>query len=324
MSESAGISSQAAAGLGVSIADFDRDGRPDIYVANDAYANHLWVNQGAGVFREAALPRGLAMNAAGRPEAGMGLVCDDLDGDGRLDLLSTHLRGESHTLYRGLGDGQYDDVTARVGVVGPTLRFTGFGVVAPDLDLDGSPEIVIVNGHVFRGPGEPGGNVPPFWAPYAQPGQVFLGGGLPYREAGPAGGTFTSEPRVGRGLATGDIDGDGDEDLVEVDAGGPARLWLNTAPGGCGVTLRLLDPTGRVDVPGALVTVLVGDRRLVRRSGAGGSYLSSRDPRLHVGLGDADRSEGVEVVWPDGVRERFPGMPAGSTRELVRGAGEAP
>ncbi|MCH2107323.1 MAG: VCBS repeat-containing protein, partial [Planctomycetes bacterium] len=229
VSEESGISKESAAGLGVVAADFDADGLLDIYVANDGYANHLWRNRGDGSFTEDAIQRGCALNRDGAPEAGMGVLAEDLDGDGTMDLFMTHLRNESNTLYKNLGGGHFTDATARVGIARPSLPATGFGTTALDIELDGDLDIVVVNGRVTRTDAAPGAALPAPWDVYCEANMILMGEGASYTPA-QATGDFDADVSVSRGLARGDIDADGDLDLVVTGVAGPVKLYRNDTP----------------------------------------------------------------------------------------------
>ncbi|MBI1356973.1 MAG: hypothetical protein GC160_21745 [Acidobacteria bacterium] len=305
VSAQAGVDQAFGAGLGVAAADFNGDGRPDLYVANDKSPNQLWLNQGGGRFVDDALLAGAAYNQDGMAEAGMGVTAGDYDGDGDLDLFVTHIRGESSTLYRNDGSGAFEDVTAASGLAAASLAATGFGVLWFDFDNDGDLDLFAVNGHVTR---PDAASREPF--PYGQPNQLFRNDGAAgFTDVSAQAGPALRRAGVSRGAAFGDLDNDGDIDVVVNDADGPAQLLLNqAAPAARGLVVRLLTRQGR-DAYGARATLRrAAAPPLLRTVGADGSYLSSGDPRPHFGLGpsEPDASVSLEVLWPDGARERFP------------------
>ena len=325
VSEASGIGATAYFGLGVVGADLSGDGRLDIYVANDQTPNQLWVNHGDGTFRDEAVMMGIAYNDAGTAESSMGIVCADLDGDADLDLALTHLVGETHTIYRNEGDGYFADATTTMGAFAPSVRFTGFGIGALDLEHDGDLDLAIVNGHPFRGEPEPGASLGSFWNDYAQPGQLLRNEGQGrFIDISEQAGRFGSDPQVGRGLAVGDLDHDGDLDLVVTNCNAQARVFYNEAPkAGHWLSVRAWDELHKRDAIGAVVTLIVAQRRRVQMVNPGYSYLSSSEVRAHFGLGEIDRVDAIEVLWPDGVRERFPGGEVDRRITLSRGrAGE--
>jgi hypothetical protein len=324
----AGLSRLPGPGLGVVCADFDGDGWPDIFVANDSKANHLWINQRDGTFVEEAVPRGLAYNAMGHAEANMGIALGDVSGSGRFDLFVTHLTEETHTLWgqRPQGPrGYFRDRTVEAGLGSPRWRATGFGTVLADFDHDGALDIAVVNGRVSRGNA---GNVPgfdAFWGPYAERNQLFANDGKGrFRDISPHNRPFCGTLNVARGLACGDIDGDGALDLLVSTVGGPARVYRNVAPNRGHwllVRARLEEKWGGRDAYGAEVTLQAGQRRWTRRVNPGSSYLSSNDPRAHFGLGATRRVDAIHVLWPDGSRESFAARAADQVVELRKGRG---
>jgi hypothetical protein len=321
----AGLASAQAAGLGVICEDLDDDGRPDFYVANDQYANYLWVNRGDGTFEDRGLLTGAAYNLEGKPEAGMGVVAADLDGDEDLDLFVTHLVGQSNTLYSNLGGGLFEDATGRAGLAEGSLLYTGFGTVAIDIELDGDLDLVVANGRVFRAEPLPDVLVAAPWNHYAEPNLLFLnrGGGVFERNqrSAPA---LTGAVEVSRALATGDVDNDGDLDLLVANAEGPTRLYRNEAPrSGHWLLVRVVDPRLGRDAIGAHVTAVAGSARILRTVTRGFSYLSSNDPRVHFGL-PTDQLERLEVRWPDGLREHFDVEGVDRVMQLERGRGRTP
>ncbi len=296
----------ACAGLGVVCADLDGDGWQDVYVANDSYPNHCWINRGDGTFGEDALTLGGAYNSYGKSEAGMGVVAADLDADGALDLFLTHLRGETNTLYRNLGrSGGFRDQTTVAGLGASSVRYTGFGVAAFDLDLDGDLDLALANGRVTRQDPLPGARGGDTWGGYAEPNLLYrnLGAGRFELLEGPEAAVFATV-EVSRGLAAGDLDGDGDIDLVVVTADGPARVLRNDAPReGRWLTVRALD--GARDALGARVAVEVDGTPCVRTVTTSGSYQSSSSPLAHFGLGRGAAPTRVDVRWADGAEEAF-------------------
>ena len=315
----AGIAALPARGLGVVCHDFTGDGRPDFYVANDTEANHLWVNRGDGEFTEEALLLGAALSGFGRPEAGMGIEIGDLSGDGVLDILLTHFADETNTLYLaepGIGfvDGSIDFGFGTLG-----LATTGFGVALTDFDLDGLLDAVIANGRVARPPGEP--PRAPFFAQYEETALVLRGGSDRFEDAGAASPELSGRTAVGRGLAAGDLDGDGDPDLVLAAAEGPARIFDNVSNrGGSWLLVAARAPGGAPD-HGATVTLRTSAGTSVARANPGVSYLSSGDPRAHFGIPAGAAIESLAVRWSDGSEEAFPAPGPNRVVVVVRGAG---
>ncbi len=312
-----GIGSAPGPGLGVVCADLDGDGWVDIYVANDGAANHLWLNQHDGTFREAALPQGVAYSADGMAQAGMGVDAADFDNDGDEDLVVTNLVGETNNLYFNDGHGQFQDAIRRLGLVAPSLPNTGFGVRWFDYDQDGRLDLFVANGAVkvveaLRGD--------PY--PYHQKNQLFHHEGDRYRETTVEAGPALQLSEVSRGLAVGDIDNDGDLDLVVSNNNGPVRLLLNEGPKGQWLQVALEGVRSNRMGLGARVAVLrPGQRPLWRRAHTDGSYLSAGDPRVHFGLGANSEIEGVVVEWPNGRKETWRGIRSGTLLHLREGAG---
>ena len=308
VSVAAGIAGEAGSGLGVVSGDLDRDGRPDLYVANDGMPNRMWLQHADARFRDEGLNRGSALSLEGMAEAGMGVAASDADGDGDEDLLITHLALETNTLYLNDGAGFFDDATVASGLGTPSYTATGFGVAFLDLDNDGRLDVMAANGAVkvipelaaeqdpypvhmpnllFRNLGAAGGSVPRFEHLTSRAGEGF------------------GHSEVSRGLAAGDLDNDGDTDVVISNNSGPVRLLINQLDGERHwLGLRLV--AGRRDALGALVAVEAqGAPTLWRRVRTGGSYLSASDPRLLFGLDGSTAVESVTVEWPSGKKERF-------------------
>jgi tetratricopeptide (TPR) repeat protein len=297
VTESAGINDWHGQGLGVVAADLDDDGRMDLFVANDQSPNYLFRNLGGLKFEECAESTGVAGNGKGGFQAGMGVACGDLDGDGRPDLGVTNFYNESMTFYKNLGGGVFVDHTAMSGLAVPTRYRLGFGTAFLDVDNDGHLDIAIANGHVddFRPE-----------IPYAMPAQLLLGSeGGRLTDVSDRAGPPWRLPRVCRGLAAGDLDNDGRIDLLLVSQDVPLAYLHNRTSGGHHFTLRLEGKTSNRDAVGARVTVIAGGRRQIAWRFGGGSYQSASDPRLHLGLGDASAVEKLEVAWPSGRVDRY-------------------
>ena len=323
VSARAGMAAVTDAGLGVVSEDFNDDGWPDVYVANDADPNQLWINLGDGTFRDEGLIMGASVNALGVTEAGMGVVAADFDGDTLPDLFMTHLANESSTLYRNLApDLGFEDVTAASGLAAGTAPFTGFGIASFDAELDGDLDLAVVNGRVLRGPRLESELAPP-WDDYAEPNLLYrnVGGGR-FEAANHEAGGFHLRTEISRGLAMGDLDGDGDGDLLVSNGQGRARIYRNDIPRrGGALRVEAWDPgLGRL-AEGAVLIAEIGPRRLRRIQGRGHSYLSSSEPAVIFGLGEVASADRLEVRWPDGRREEFPGAAAGATVRLIRGEG---
>lgn len=324
-----GVGEAAFPGLGVATADYNNDGWPDLYVANDGTENLLWLNREGKRFENAALEVGAALDGGGSPEASMGVVADDLDGNGSLDIFLTHLTGETNTLYLDDGTGLFRDGTNAAGLGAPSLPFTSFGVAAVDYDGDGLQDLAIANGGVRAVDTASLGQADPDkpLSQFNQHNQLMraLAPGrweeLPGKRAGEAFG----QPAVYRGLAHGDLDEDGDPDLVLTQVNGPAMVLINQlGPPKRWLSLRLLDAAGR-DATGAVATVqTAGGGRITRRAAMDGSYLAVNDPRVLMALGK-DEVTAVEVRWPTGRRETFAwaGRAGEATVELKEGSGES-
>lgn len=316
--EDAGLAAAAGYGLGVCCGDFNSDGRIDIYVANDGTPNHLWINKGDGRFVESGLLAGCSVNARGQAEAGMGVASVDIENDGDLDLFMTHLAGESNTLYVNEG-GLFEDVTATTGLSVVSLKYTGFGMGFADFDHDGIVDLYIADGRVTRG--EPRQDSSD---PYGEPDLLLRGlVGMRFEEVSQPFGDELPSRGASRAAAFGDVDNDGDVDVVVVDSGGPVRLLRNVAgAGGQWIMFRVLDRRG-LDAVGAVVEIESGGRIQYRVVQTAYSYCASNDPRVHFGLGADKRVDRVHVTWPGGRDENFGGFEAGSVIVLREGSGDS-
>ena len=311
-------------GLGVACGDFNGDGWPDILVANDARPNHLWINQKDGTFREQAISCGLATNVMGQAEGNMGIALGDVNGDGLFDVVITHLTEERPALWLQGPRGSFRDRTAASGLANSLWRGTGFGTVLADFDHDGAPDLVIVNGRVREGNAENSAALGPFWSRYAERNQLFANNGKGgFEDISTRNDPVCGMAGVFRGLAVGDVDGDGALDLLVTTVAGRARLYRNVAPKrGHWLSVRALTGTvAKRDALGAEVTVVARGRRQVGLLSPGQSYLCSHAPAVHFGLGGVDRVEAIRVVWPDGARETFPGRRTDQAIVLRQGEG---
>ena len=343
--------------LGSVTADFDGDGWPDLYVANDAEPNQLWLNRRDGGFRDEALLAGCAVNERGLPEASMGVDAGDVDNDGDEDLFMTHLNQETNTFYLNDGKGFFADKSRDSGLGPPSWLFTGFGTAFFDYDNDGWLDVAAVNGAVKladapRRAGDPyplhqtnqlfhnlGGDQGPLGRATSQVAEPITGlrnlsdepagrtasGVVRFAEVTERAGAAWRLSEVSRGAAFGDVDDDGDTDILVINNAGPARLLLNQIGSARPwLGLRLLGADGRRDQLGARVEVRRrGGPTLWRRARTDGSYLVSNDPRVLVGLGEASEVTAVRVHWPSGRSEEWAGLPLRAYTTLREGTGNA-
>jgi hypothetical protein len=318
-----GIAGLPGPGLGVLCADFDGDRWPDVFVANDGEPNRLWMNQRDGRFRDEAIVRGVALSAMGVAQADMGIAFGDVGGDGLFDLYVTHLTDETHALFAQGPPGQFSESTALRGLTRTEWRATGFGTVLADFDNDGDLDLAQANGRVkfIDGPSPAGES---FWSVYRERHQLLEGAANgSFRDISRFHPALCGSPGIGRGLAVGDLDGDGGLDLIMSEIAAPPRVLRNVvATRGHWVRIRAVDPElgGRIAY-GSEVRVLAAGRQRSAWVQPGYSYLSSNDPRVHFGLGAATEFDSVVVLWPDGSEESFDGGTVDRELRVEKGRG---
>ena len=316
VSVEAGIADASGKGLGVVFGDYDNDGWPDIYVANDAVRNFLYHNSRDGTFAERAGLAGVAYGQDGQMEAGMGVDWGDYDGDGVLDLTVTNFQAEPNALYRGEG-GFFSVATFAAGTGLPSLPLLGFGTQFFDPDLDGDLDLFAANGHVLD-------NVLDIdqSTSYGQRNLLFRNDGGRFAEVSAAAGPGFSLERVSRGSATGDYDGDGDPDLLVFNSGQPLSLLRNDqGDANHWITIRLAGANGNPNGIGARLTATSGDLVQTRELRGSRSYLSQSQLRICLGLGKRPQLDALAVRWPSGRVEEFGPFAANQAIALVEGEG---
>jgi hypothetical protein len=317
---SSGIFDSSSKSLGVAMFHYDQDSWPDLLVANDTQPNKLYRNQRNGTFKDIGVEAGIAFSGEGKARAGMGVDVGDFDNSGRAGIAITNFDNEMIGLYRADASGNLSDIAVQSGVGLPSKTTLGFGCAFADCDLDGSLDLVAVNGHIddtvrsIRNVG------------YAQAPQLFLnnGKGNFHEVGGEAGGGF-SQPRVGRGLAIGDFDRDGDADILMTTNNGPAYLFRNDQKAGNrSIRFRLVGTKSNRDAIGAQVKVFAGGAAQMRTVHTGSSYLSQSELPVTFGLGKRDQIERAVIEWPSGRTDEFKGLATGKAYEIVEGKAITP
>ena len=303
-------------GFGVRAADFDGDGRIDLYVANDSDPNYLYRNEGKGVFKEIGTWAGAALDENGAAQASMGIAVGDVDGDGVLDLFTTNFSEDFSTLYHGVGNGLFEDVSKASGVGPATYRPLSWGTAFADLDNDGDLDLVVANGHIYPQIDRH----PELIGTLAQKNLLLENRSRPgapaFRDATEEAGPGFQGSWSSRGLAVGDFDNDGKVDVLVSHLDAPPSLLRNESPdGGAWLTVVCEGKHGEANPIGTTVTVRAGGRVQSRDIAAGDSFLSTNDPRPHFGLGAYTTVDEVLVRWPDGTRSVRRGVPA---RQFLR------
>ena len=309
-----GLDAAFGNGLGIVVADFDKDGFADVFVANDGVPNQIWMNNQGQGFVDGAVRMGCAVDQDGLVKAGMGTHAIDADDDGDEDLLVVNLNGEPDSFFRNEGT-RFSDRTQITGLGAVSRSFTRFGMGFADFDQDGLVDLYQANGRVIRDPSHTGET------PFAQENLVLQGTAeLRFAELLPRGGVSAPLSDTSRAALFGDLNGDGAVDLVVINRDSPAYLLINKAARGNWVLFDVREAGGRVAL-GAEVSAALGERNVYRYVRSAYSYCAANDSRVHLGLGEEARIESVEVLWADGERESFGGFDAGQVVRLQRGSG---
>lgn len=318
VSKSSGVGAKPVNGLGVVTFDYDNDGWQDIFIANDSMPNSLFHNNRDGTFREVAYTNGVAVSGDGQAEAGMGVDAADLSGNGRLDLIVTHLDQQLARLYRNMGQQGFDDATLRSRIGYTTYHMSGFGARFFDYDNDGARDLFIANGHVLD-------NIQLYNADtrYAEPKLMFRNmGNATFENVSDQLGPDLRLPRVSRGAAVGDFDNDGDLDILVNNNGQSPQLFRNE--GGNAnhwLEIFLIGVKSNRDGVGARVKVTAGDFIQYDQKKGGMSYQSAQDPRLHFGLGAHSKIDSIEIIWPSGIVTQLANLKSDQIIAVKEGVG---
>jgi len=315
-------------GFSVSTFDYDDDGWPDIYVACDSTASILYHNNHDGTFTDVAVVAGAAFNDDGREQAGMGSTVGDYDGDGRLDLFKTNFSDDTSTLYRNNGDGTFDDKTFPAGF-GLNTQYLGWGVMFLDVDNDGWPDLLLVNGHVY-----PEVDSQHLGSNFREPKILYHNNGNgTFTDISASAGPAITAVSSSRGLAVGDLWNDGRMSAVISNMNAPPMLlandvrngnhWIAFRAIGASFSTASREFKSNRDGIGAKITVKAGARLFVDEVRSGSSFISSSDMRVHFGLGAATKVDSVQVRWPSGLVEKFDSLPVDAIHTLKEGSGTA-
>jgi hypothetical protein len=316
ISKQSGVAPHRGNGLGVAVSDIDDDGWPDVFVANDAMPNFLFRNAANGTFTEIAALAGVAVASDGKARAGMGTAFADFSGTGRMGLIVTNHETEMHSLFANVDGRVFSDATVRSGVGPATRPYVGFGVAFLDYDNDMRLDIAIGNGHVMANAAQvrAGGT-------FAQRNLLLRNTGERFQDMKQQAGPGFAIELVSRALAMGDIDNDGDVDLLITNNGAAPNLLLNEGGSGNAILIRVIGTKSNRGAIGTRLTLTTGQRRQIREVQSGSSYLSQNDLRAHFGLGSATRSERLDIRWPSGMTESVRDLPANHVVTIREGEG---
>jgi len=317
---SSGIFDTSSKSLGIAMFDYDQDGWPDLVIANDTQPNKLYRNQRNGSFKDVALESGLAFSAEGKARAGMGVDTGYFDNSGSAGVAITNFDNEMMGLYRPAGGGNFVDIATQSGIGLASKNTLGFGCAFVDAGLEGALDLIAVNGHIddtvrnVRGVG------------YAQSPQIFLNNGQgKFREVATETGPDFARPKVGRGLACGDFDRDGDVDILMTTNNGPAFLFRNDQlAGNRSIRLRLVGTKSNRDAIGAAVKIYHGGSTQYRMAKSGSSYLSQSELPLTFGVGKRDKIDRVVIEWPSGRTEDYKDLSTGRSYQCTETRGIIP
>ncbi len=315
-----GIFDSSSKSLGAAMLDYDQDGWPDLLVANDTQPNKLYKNLRNGKFKDVAVEAGLAFSTEGKARAGMGVDVADFENSGNPGIAITNFDNEMIGLYRGVRPATYDDISVAAGVGLPSKNTLGFGCAFLDVDLDGSLDLAVANGHIEETVRNIHGNVG-----YAQSPQLFLNQDGKFQDvAANVNGGF-ARPKVGRGLAYGDFDRDGDLDILLTTNNGPAYLYRNDQlAGNRSIRFRLTGTKSNRDAIGAVVRIFYDGQSQSRMVKTGSSYLSQSELPLTFGLGKRDKIERAQIEWPSGGKEEFKNLATGRAYQCIESKGLTP
>jgi hypothetical protein len=312
-----GIFDSSSKSLGVAMLDYDQDGWPDLLVANDTQPNKLYKNLRNGKFKDVAVEAGLAFSTEGKARAGMGVDVADFENSGNPGIAITNFDNEMIGLYRAVRPGTYDEISIAAGVGFPSRNTLGFGCAFLDVDLDGSLDLAVANGHIEETVRNIHGNVG-----YAQPPHLFLNQGGKFQDIAANVNAGFAQPKVGRGLAYGDFDRDGDLDILLTTNSGPAYLYRNDQlAGNRSIRFHLTGTKSNRDAIGAVVRIFYDGQTQSQMVKTGSSYLSQSELPLTFGLGKSDKIERAQIEWPSGAKEEFKNLGAGRSYQFTEGKG---